>query len=57
MVSVKDGRGPSPLPVRSGTMVFYRAAPARSEDGSEALSNIYEEIPYYGTLARHSYTI
>ncbi|XP_043245910.1 uncharacterized protein LOC122393718, partial [Amphibalanus amphitrite] len=57
MVAVKSGRLPPrllpgvPVDAGSGTLFFYPPAPSLSEEGSERLSNMYEEIPYYGRPA------
>ena len=35
----------------TGTLFVYPPPPSLTDDGSEPLSNMYEEIPYYGTSA------
>ena len=32
----------------AGTLFVYPPPPSLTDDGSEQLSNMYEEIPYYG---------
>ncbi|XP_037079524.1 uncharacterized protein LOC119100540 [Pollicipes pollicipes] len=51
MVAVK-GQCPQLLPSRpTGTLFVYPPPPSLTDDGSERLSNMYEEIPYYGRPA------